>query len=171
MEESPTANPAALGMIRHFESLLKVDPQDPDLIHAYPDPAHGWACATIGWGTIRYPDGREVARGDTISREEADKLLAWEADQKAAGVASLVTVDINSNQFAALVSFAYNLGLGNLKKSTLLRKLNQGDYYGASQEFQRWNKAGGKVFKGLTRRRLSERNLFNGYPEPIIRNL
>ena len=71
-----------------------------------------------------------------------------------------VKVPLNPNQFGALTSFTYNLGAGNLRSSTLLRKLNAGDYAGAAAEFARWNKAGGKVLKGLTRRRAAERALF-----------
>lgn len=76
------------------------------------------------------------------------------------GVSDLVKVPLNQNQFDALVSFAFNLGLGNLKSSTLLKKLNASDYIGASKEFERWNRAGGKVLNGLTRRRIAERDLF-----------
>ena len=76
------------------------------------------------------------------------------------GVEKLVEVDINSNQFSALVSFAFNLGCGNLKKSTLLKKLNDGDTEGASDEFLQWVSAGGKRLPGLERRREAERELF-----------
>jgi GH24 family phage-related lysozyme (muramidase) len=62
--------------------------------------------------------------------------------------------------FDALTSFTYNLGIGNLKRSTLLRKLNREDYEGAAREFKRWNRAGGKVYRGLTSRRLEEEELF-----------
>ena len=75
-------------------------------------------------------------------------------------VASLVKVTISDNQFAALVSFAFNVGSTALKNSSLLKKLNAKDYAGAANEFAKWNKGGGKVLAGLTRRREAERQLF-----------
>ena len=80
-------------------------------------------------------------------------------------VNDLVAVPINQDQFDALVSFAFNLGAGNLKQSTLLRKVNARDFAGAAQEFQRWNKGGGKVLPGLTRRRACEGLLFQSIPD------
>ncbi|EAA7932780.1 lysozyme, partial [Salmonella enterica subsp. enterica] len=82
-------------------------------------------------------------------------LVGYESD-----VSRLVKVRLTQGQFDALVSFAYNLGARTLSTSTLLRKLNAGDYAGAADEFLCWNKAGGKVLKGLTRRREAERALF-----------
>jgi lysozyme len=79
---------------------------------------------------------------------------------KCRDVDSLVKVSLNDNQYAAIVSFAFNLGVGNLKQSTLLKKLNAGDFAGAANEFAKWNKAGGKVLAGLTRRRAAEAELF-----------
>ncbi len=80
-------------------------------------------------------------------------------------VNNAVTVPLNQDQFDALVSFTFNLGEGNLKSSTLLKKVNAGDFAGAAQEFQRWNKAGGKVLPGLTRRRACEALLFQSIPD------
>lgn len=162
-----TASPAAMAMIRHFESLLEVD-EETGLVHAYRDPV---GIPTIGWGTIRYPDSRKVKMGDVISQDEADEYLLHEVDEKVDGLSELIDVEVSESQFGALVSFAYNVGLGAFKKSTLRRKLNQGDHWGAANEFRRWNKAGGRELKGLTRRRLSERNLFCGFPNPIIVSL
>ncbi|MEG5623927.1 lysozyme, partial [Enterobacter hormaechei] len=82
-------------------------------------------------------------------------LVSYESD-----VSRLVKVGLTQGQFDALVSFTYNLGARSLSTSTLLRKLNAGDYAGAADEFLRWNKAGGKVLNGLTRRREAERALF-----------
>lgn len=146
-------------LIKHFESCLK--PTWNGMFEAYADPAHGWKVPTIGWGTIMYQDGSPVKRGDLISQKRADELLAWEVEQKAAGVDKLVMVKLTDDERGALVSFAYNVGLGKLAKSTLLRKLNQGDKPGAGREFQKWNKAGGKVLAGLTRRRRAEARLFS----------
>lgn len=72
----------------------------------------------------------------------------------------LVTVPLSQNQWDALVSFTYNLGAANLEWSTLLRKLNAGDYAAAADQFPRWNKGGGKVLVWLVRRRAAERDLF-----------
>jgi lysozyme len=149
-----------LDLIRHFESCLK--PVGGGWFEAYPDPAHGWRVPTIGWGTIAYEDGKSVMRGDRISQTRADELLAWESAEKVRGVLALVNVPLNDDQLAALVSFAYNVGLGNFKGSTMLRLLNAGDYGGAAEQFPRWNKADNQVMRGLTRRRLSEQKLFRG---------
>ncbi len=74
-------------------------------------------------------------------------------------VQGLVKVPLDANQLGALVSFTFNCGEGNLRKSTLLKKLNKKDYHGAAMEFAKWNRAGGKVLKGLTRRRAAETKL------------
>jgi lysozyme len=170
---SPEPAPAVISqrgvdLIKHFESCLKpVTVKGVQMFAAYADPAHGWKVPTIGWGTITYEDGRKVAQGDLINQARADELLAWELGVKAEAVRRLVNVPLNSDQFAALVSFAYNVGPGNLGRSTLLKKLNAGDYAGAADEFPKWNRAAGKVLRGLTRRRNSERNLFLGKADPI----
>ena len=80
----------------------------------------------------------------------------------AVGVDNMVTVATTPNQFAALVSLAYNIGSGALRKSTLIKKLNAGNYAGAALEFSRWNRAGGKVLLGLTNRRAEEAAMFGG---------
>lgn len=162
----PDVNQRGIELIKHFESCL--EPTGKGTFRAYPDPAHGWKVPTIGWGTIQYPDGRKVKRGDVISQQAADELLAWEVEEKADGVRALLRVNVNDDQFSALVAFAYNVGLGNLERSTLLRKLNSGDSAGAAIEFQKWNRAGGKTLPGLTRRRLSEQRLFAGADNPVV---
>lgn len=144
-----------LELVRHFESLL--DLRSDGYVYAYLDPVK---IPTIGWGTIQYPDGRAVRMGDKITVERADELLRWEIEEKAAGVSAMLKVAVTQNEFDALVSFAYNIGLGAVRKSTLLRKLNAGDKQGAANEFRRWTIAGGKVLRGLVRRRESERRLF-----------
>ncbi len=160
----PVVSERGIDLIKHFESCLKPVKKNGKVMHyaAYADPAHGWRVPTIGWGTIAYEDGTKVAKGDIITQERADELLAWEVAEKAAGVSRLVKVSLNADQFGALVSFAYNVGLGNLGKSTLLRKLNEGDYDRASIEFLKWNRAAGMILPGLVRRRKSERALFLG---------
>jgi lysozyme len=95
-----------------------------------------------------------------FTKAEARLILERDLAQYAAVVKKSVSVPINENQYGALVSFTYNLGPSNFLKSTLLKKLNNGDYEGAAAEFKRWNRAGGQILKGLTRRRAAEAALF-----------
>ena len=111
---------------------------------------------TIGYGHT----GKDVTEGMTITKKEAEDLLVKDLERFEAGVKDLVKVSISENQFSALVSFAYNIGLNALSGSTLMKKLNAGDVMGAADQFERWNKAGGKEVQGLTNRRLAERDLF-----------
>ena len=115
---------------------------------------------TIGYGWTKPVDGKPIRAGMTIKQETAERLLKTGLVSYENDVSRLVKVDLTQGQFDALVSFTYNLGARSLSTSTLLRKLNAGDYAGASDEFLRWNKAGGKVLNGLTRRREAERALF-----------
>lgn len=117
---------------------------------------------TIGFGNTFYENMKKVTLQDEpITRERADSLFNFLVTTNYVNVVNrLVIVDINQNQFDALVSFVYNLGSGNFEKSTLLKKVNQSDFIGASLEFEKWNRAGGKVLNGLTKRRLSEKELF-----------
>lgn len=114
----------------------------------------------VGVWTIGYGHTGNVKAGQVISKEEADRLLSQDLVKFESGVEKNVKVALTQNQFDALVSFCYNLGVGSLQKSTLLKKLNAGDYKGAAEEFLKWNKAGGKVLTGLVRRRELERQLF-----------
>lgn len=95
-----------------------------------------------------------------ITPATAEALLKSDLTDAEYAVHSNVKVPLTDNQFSALVSFVFNLGAGSLKKSTLLRLLNAGDYRGAEAEFVKWNRAGGKVLPGLTKRREAEANLF-----------
>lgn len=116
---------------------------------------------TIGYGNTFYEDGTPVKMGDTITKERADSLFTLISDSFAAKVKPLINSDITENQFAALVSFAYNCGIANLKSSTLLRKVNANPNDPTiAAEFAKWNKAGGKVLAGLTRRRKAEAELY-----------
>lgn len=126
-------------------------------ITAYQDSVGVW---TIGYGWTQQVNGVSVNAGMTISQACADKLLSSGVVQYEQGVERLVTTTINQNQFDALVDFAYNVGVTALEGSTLLKKLNAGDVYGAADEFLRWNKAARKVLPGLTKRRTAERELF-----------
>lgn len=133
-------------LVKSFEGLKLV---------AYKCPAGIW---TIGYGHT----GPDVTPGQVITQAQADALLARDLERFEAGVARLVKVPMTQNQLDALVCFSYNLGLGALQGSTLLRLLNAGDYAGAAAQFPRWDKAGGKVLPGLTRRRAAEQALFLG---------
>ncbi len=117
---------------------------------------------TIGFGNTFYENMKKVTLQDeTITEERADSLFNFLVTINYVNVVNrLVIVDINQNQFDALVSFVYNLGSGNFEKSTLLKKVNQSDFIGASLEFEKWNRSSGKVLNGLTKRRLSEKELF-----------
>lgn len=139
---------AGLNLIKEFEGLY---------LTAYKCPAGVW---TIGFGTTGKVDGKAIGKGMKITKEKAEQLLRKDVEQFEQSVDNLVKVPINQNQFDALVSFAYNVGSGALKGSTLLKKLNQKNYQGAADEFLKWNKAGGKILAGLRRRREAERKLF-----------
>lgn len=104
--------------------------------------------------------GPDVREGVVITAAGAEELLRQDLRKFEAGVTRLVRVKCSDNQYAALVSFAYNVGLGNLAKSSLLRKLNLCNYSAAANEFAKWSKAGGVVLVGLARRRAAERELF-----------
>lgn len=127
---------------------------------AYPDPGTGGDPWTIGYGWTHPVDGKPVRPGMTIDEVTADRLLKTGLVGYENDVLKVVRVKLTQGQFDALVSFAYNVGSRALSTSALLKKLNTGDYAGAADEFLRWNKAGGKVLNGLTRRREAERALF-----------
>lgn len=130
-------------------------------LQAYKDSAGIW---TIGYGTIVYPDGAPVKQGDSITVERAEFLLKWQVLIKSGSVDSLVK-NVNQNQFDALVSFAYNVGTGALKKSSLLKKVlaNPNDPT-IENSFLQWNKARVKgeltILSGLTKRRQAESDLY-----------
>ena len=144
-------NEAGVALIKRFEGLR---------LAAYPDPAHGWAVPTIGYGHTSAAGAPQVKRGMRITEAEAEAVLRADLGQYERAVTEAVTVPLTGNQFSALASFTFNLGAGNLRSSTLLSKLNRGDHAGAAAEFTRWNRARGAVLPGLTRRREAERDLF-----------
>lgn len=115
---------------------------------------------TIGYGHT----GKDVTEGMTITQEKAETLLKDDLKKYEEAVEKYVKVEVNQNQFDALVSFVYNVGSGSFSKSTLLKKLNAGDYAGAAEQFLVWNKATvngvKKELEGLTKRRQKERELF-----------
>jgi len=120
-----------------------------------------YKCAAEVW-TIGYGSTKGVKEGDTITQEEADKLLLHEMEEYEGYINNIVEVDLKQNEFDALVSWVFNLGPANLKASTLLKVLNAKDYQGVPEQIKRWNKAGGKVLEGLIRRREAEALLFEG---------
>lgn len=121
-------------------------------LKAYADPVGVW---TIAWGHTR-----RVYPGQTITKEQAEALLRDDLADAEACVHRNVTVSLTQGQFDALVSFVFNLGCGALRRSSLLRHLNAGEYEKAAQQFPRWKHAGGQVLRGLVRRREDERQMF-----------
>ena len=110
--------------------------------------------------TIGYGHTGGVKEDDTITQEEADKLLKADVFKFEKNVEDNVKVELNQSQFDALVAWTFNLGVGNLRSSTMLQKLNNEDYTSVPSEMKRWNKAGGKTLDGLIRRREAESLLF-----------
>lgn len=122
---------------------------------SYPDPATGGAPWTIGYGTTK-----GVKPGMVITAEQAEKMLRDDVAKFESGVSSLITAPTTQGQFDAMVSLAYNIGLGNFGKSTLLKKHNARCYTCAADQFRVWNRANGKVMNGLTKRRAAEREVY-----------
>lgn len=134
-------------IIKEFEGFRAI---------AYLCPAGVW---TVGYGSTRI-NGKPVGKGTKITTEEADVFLEQDLKSFEDGVSQNVSIELTQNQFDALVCFVYNVGLGNFKKSTLLKKLNAGKLEAAAEEFLKWDKSKGKSLPGLTRRRKAERALF-----------
>ncbi len=139
-------NQNGLLLIKSFEGLR---------LKAYRDAVGIW---TIGYGTTR-----GVQPDMSISEAEAERFLQQDLTRFEQTIHEAVTVPINDNQFSALASFTYNVGSGAMRSSTLIKLLNaRHDVRSIADEFPRWNKAGGRVLEGLTRRRNAERALFLG---------
>ena len=133
-----------LDLIKQFESLQ---------LKAYKCSANVW---TIGYGHTK-----NVKEGDRISQDQANCFLMQDLYSVERVIVHLVKVKLNQNQFDALCSLIFNIGISAFKKSTLLAKLNNGDYIGAAEQFRRWNKVNNVVMAGLVRRRQAEEDLFN----------
>ena len=118
-----------------------------------------YKCPAGVW-TIGYGHTAGVYEGQKITHEEVETLLKNDLKKYEKYVNDYVKVELNQNQFDALVSFTYNLGPGSLKKSTLLKKINQNEFEAAAEEFLKWVKANGKTLPGLVKRRKAERELF-----------
>jgi lysozyme len=137
----------AVELIKKFEGLR---------LKAYKDPVGIW---TIGFGIT----GAWVKAGTVITKEKALALLEDDLVKRSAALEKLLKVDVNDNQFCALLSFAYNCGIGLLKKSKLLEMVNDNvpDSVAAVHDmFGHYNHAGGKVLAGLTKRRAAEADLY-----------
>ena len=172
------SRPERFEATKSIVSSLPVLPQTSNLVkefegfrsHAYIDSS---GLPVIGYGQTEV-NGITVTMGQYISQVQADIALEEELYQIQKLVLAHVEVDLNPHQLAALTSLVYNAGTITIKSSTLIRKLNAGDYVGAAQEFVRWNKANRAgqlvVFPGLTKRRIAEQQLFLTPYNPIASN-
>lgn len=143
--------------IEHFEGLY---------LKTYDD---GTGTLTIGYGHTTAAGPPKVSRGQTITPEDADRILSSDLTRVESDVNRLVKVPLNQNQFDALVSFHFNTGA--LGRSTLLQKLNARNYLAVPGELARWNRGGGRVMRGLTIRREEEGKLFNKASTPSINKI
>lgn len=150
---SSRINAAGLAIIKAFEGLATT---------AYPDPGTGGEPWTIGYGHTSAAGDPKVYPGLKITAAQAEEILKRDLLVFERAVTQSVTRTPTSNQFAALVSFTFNVGPNNLRTSTLLKKHNAGDTAGAAEEFLKWVYAGGRVMAGLERRRKAERALYLG---------
>ncbi|HSZ75743.1 MAG TPA: lysozyme [Rhizomicrobium sp.] len=145
---------AGAAFIKSFEACREAT--DDGRFKAYLCPAH---VLTIGWGhTNRTTPAFTI---DTVwTQAQCDNAFVQDMSVNETAVKRLAKITLDQNEFDALVSFAFNCGVGSLAGSTLLRKLNAGDRDGAALEFGRWIRAGGKVLPGLVKRRMAEALLF-----------
>lgn len=143
-------------LVRSFEGCLKPIAGSTTRFQPYVCPA---GVLTLGYGHTN-DNGRKFGPKDVWTKGEVDAEFRADMARFAAAVRCRVKVELTQHQFDALVSFTYNCGEGNLAKSTLLRKVNAGDFDGAVGEFAKWNRGAGKVLAGLTRRRAAEARLF-----------
>lgn len=142
-------NAAGIDLIKQFEGCV---------LEAYPDPATNGDPWTIGYGAT----GKGIKAGVEWTQAQADKRLLSDLNEAAKQLDKVLTVALTDNQFSALVSLVYNIGIGNFEKSTMLKLLNAGrGTNAASMEFPKWDKAAGKEMPGLLKRRLAEQKLFN----------
>ncbi len=136
---------AALGLLRQFEGLR---------LRAYRCPAGRW---TIGYGHTEHARG-----GQALTKSEAETLLLSDATETLLFIEKVVRVPLNDNQMAALICFVFNIGIGAFSSSTLLKKLNDGDYLSVPEELMRWVKVGEVTLPGLVKRRAAEVALWRG---------
>ena len=142
-------NKAGRDLIKRFEGCK---------LRAYKCPAGLW---TISWGLTFYPDGTKVKEGDVITQQQAENYFNAIVDDFAKKVDALIKSNVTENNFSALVSFTFNVGIGNFQRSTLLRKVNANPKDATiPAEFKKWVRANGEVLKGLVRRREAEAKLY-----------
>ncbi|MCK4087579.1 lysozyme [Acinetobacter radioresistens] len=141
-------SPSGVDLICNFEGLE---------LEAYDDGVGVW---TIGFGTTKYPNGIRVKKGDTCTLGQAKVYMQHDLKVFERAVREAVLVPLNQNQFDALVSLAYNIGTNAFKNSTLVKRLNEGNYKAAANQFDVWVNAGGKRMEGLVKRRAREKALF-----------
>ena len=141
-------NSAGIALIKEFEGCR---------LKAYKDAV---GVLTIGYGHTSMAGPPLVMPGMTITQQQADDILITDLAKYELAVSKAIKRQPTPNQFAAMVSLCFNVGPGNFRKSTVCRAFNEGSLIRSSNAFLRWNKAGGRVLAGLTRRRLAERDLF-----------
>jgi len=143
-------NEEGLQIIKDFEGFSS---------SVYLCPANRW---TIGYGSTWDKNRKPVTKDHPdVSEKQAEKLLMQEVHHSEYAIDKLLSCELTENMYSAICSFVYNVGSGNFQRSTMRMKLNRGDYYGASAEFPKWRKAGGRILKGLVKRRAVERELFD----------
>ncbi|MEM6837850.1 MAG: lysozyme [Cyanobacteria bacterium P01_C01_bin.120] len=151
---------SGLNLIKEFEGFRA---------NAYADPIHGWGVPTIGYGTIKYPDGRQVQRGDTVTREQAERYLIDHVEEELLDVMQRIPTwsQMNDNQRGALYSFAYNLGKGFYRGNnfqSITRVIDSPnrwrDRAWVTEQFVKYRNPGTPAEAGLRRRRIAEANLF-----------
>lgn len=147
-----------IALIKQFEGCASL--RRDGLVEAYPDPASGGEPWTIGWGsTGKWEDGK-IGPGTVWTPEQCNRRLERDLERFAAEVSQAIgDAPVSQEQFDALISFHYNTGA--IARATLTRKHIAGDFAGAAKEFARWNKAAGRISKGLTRRRQAEAKLYS----------
>lgn len=151
-----TPSPIAVALIQRFEGCR---------LQAYPDPGTGRDPWTIGWGSTTDEKGQAIKPGQIWTQERADARLKEEVRVFGNKVAALLDgAPTTQQQFDAMVSLAYNIGIRALADSTLLRMHKDHDYAGAAGQFARWNKSGGRVLAGLVKRRDAEARVYKGLP-------
>ena len=145
----------ALPAIKRFEGCR---------LTAYPDPASGGDPWTVGYGAT----GHDIKPGTTWTQDQAEADLVQRVETLVTDIAKFVTLpNLPDTSYAALCSFAYNVGEHALEESTLLKCINAGEYQAAAEQFRRWTRAAGKVSQGLVTRREQERSLFlSGFDSP-----
>lgn len=160
----------AVNLIKRFEGVMDGDPKTVNL-DPYLDPVGIW---TIGWGhAIRDANGKYITGKENraaaqavypkgITKKQAELLLRTDLQSFSGGVKRAVTVQLADYQWGAIMSFAFNVGMGNFRSSTMLKLINRNAFPQAANEFAKWNKSGGKVLNGLITRRAVEADTFRG---------